>query len=522
MTAYPGIRQGDLLETLLHELVHLHVGRRPGGHAWHGRMFKQTLRQAMREAYGTWGTCGRLAPGTAYTRPPSRRSSRPTVGSCDSFRRRKPRPAWPTRDSVDRASLPCVISGEDRRRRSRVIAVSLAAILAFALVLAPLGREAPPPQAEAPDRDRPAHQRRGAGSRRARSRRRPPRRQHGLQAPAVPRRRRRLRRSWTPFLTDHGFNNVRLNTYGAVEPQPGVYDDAYLDRIEETRGMLARHRIFTQIDFHQDLYNERFSGEGFPDWAVPDDGVPAEPLSGFPGSYLTSPGLNRASTTSGPSGPPPTGSASRSLSPRRHVAQRFEGEPYLMGYDLFNEPWPGSQWPTCANVNGCPAFEQESLAPMQQKAIDAIREVDSKSLIWYEPVVISQFGTEYHHPDTGDAHAGMSFHIYCLTATIGDVPIPGVPDTSCETLRGSFRSPTRSSARASTATRSCCPSSARPMTPKRSGAWSSAPTATWSRGSGGTTATARTRRRPPATSRRSSPTPRSCRLAPTSSRTSPR
>ena len=50
-----------------------------------------------------------------------------------------------------------------------------------------------------------------------------------------------------------------------------------------------------------------------------------------------------------------------------------------MGYDLFNEPWPGSQWPTCANVKGCPAFEQESLAPMQQKAIDAIREVDLRA-----------------------------------------------------------------------------------------------------------------------------------------------
>ena len=84
------------------------------------------------------------------------------------------------------------------------------------------------------------------------------------------------------FLTDHGFNNVRLGTiYGAIEPQPGVYDDDYLDRIEETQRMLARHRIFTQIDFHQDLYNERFPGEGFPDWAVLDDGVPAEPLSGF-------------------------------------------------------------------------------------------------------------------------------------------------------------------------------------------------------------------------------------------------
>jgi hypothetical protein len=52
VTAYPGMRPGDLLETLLHELVHLHVGRQPGGHAWHGRLFKQTLRQAMREAYG--------------------------------------------------------------------------------------------------------------------------------------------------------------------------------------------------------------------------------------------------------------------------------------------------------------------------------------------------------------------------------------------------------------------------------------------------------------------------------------
>jgi hypothetical protein len=54
VTAYPGMRQGDLLETLLHELVHLHVGRRPGGHAWHGRLFKRTLSRAMREAYGIW------------------------------------------------------------------------------------------------------------------------------------------------------------------------------------------------------------------------------------------------------------------------------------------------------------------------------------------------------------------------------------------------------------------------------------------------------------------------------------
>jgi hypothetical protein len=52
VTAYPGIRPGDVLETLLHELTHLHVGRAAEAHAWHGPTFKTTLARAMAEAYG--------------------------------------------------------------------------------------------------------------------------------------------------------------------------------------------------------------------------------------------------------------------------------------------------------------------------------------------------------------------------------------------------------------------------------------------------------------------------------------
>jgi hypothetical protein len=52
VTAYPEIGRGDVLETLLHELVHLHVGRAAEAHAWHGPTFKRTLARAMREAYG--------------------------------------------------------------------------------------------------------------------------------------------------------------------------------------------------------------------------------------------------------------------------------------------------------------------------------------------------------------------------------------------------------------------------------------------------------------------------------------
>jgi hypothetical protein len=52
VTAYPDIRPGDVLETLLHELTHLHVGRAAEAHAWHGQTFKRALAMAMKQAYG--------------------------------------------------------------------------------------------------------------------------------------------------------------------------------------------------------------------------------------------------------------------------------------------------------------------------------------------------------------------------------------------------------------------------------------------------------------------------------------
>jgi hypothetical protein len=59
VTAYPAIRRGDVLETLLHELVHIAVGPATEGRRWHGREFTTTLRAAMAEAYGISGVGAR-------------------------------------------------------------------------------------------------------------------------------------------------------------------------------------------------------------------------------------------------------------------------------------------------------------------------------------------------------------------------------------------------------------------------------------------------------------------------------
>jgi hypothetical protein len=51
---------------LLHELTHLHLGRQPGAHAWHGPAFKATLAAAMAEAYGVEGAARRSTLHGAY------------------------------------------------------------------------------------------------------------------------------------------------------------------------------------------------------------------------------------------------------------------------------------------------------------------------------------------------------------------------------------------------------------------------------------------------------------------------
>ena len=224
------------------------------------------------------------------------------------------------------------------------------------------------------------------------------------------------------FLEQNGFNTVRLGLiYKGVEPQPGAYDDAYLDQIGATERTLAAHGIFSLLDFHQDLYNERFQGEGWPDWAVQDDGLPPQPQVGFPGNYFAMPALNRAfdhfwANDPGPGG---VGLQDRYAAAFGHVAGRFDTDGHVLGYDLMNEPWPGSVYPTCVNPAGCPLFDTATLTPFTQRVISAIRSGGARKLVWYEPLVTFDFGARTWLGNLGDPAAGMSFHDYCLPGAFG-------------------------------------------------------------------------------------------------------
>jgi endoglycosylceramidase len=97
----------------------------------------------------------------------------------------------------------------------------------------------------------------------------------------------------------------------------------------------------------------------------------------------------------------------------RLTAKRFGRRPYVAGYDLLNEPWPGSAFPGCLNPAGCPGFDA-TLTEFSERTIAAIREVDPKTLAFYEPNVLFNSSAQTSHGGTGDRHAGFSFHVYCL------------------------------------------------------------------------------------------------------------
>jgi endoglycosylceramidase len=223
------------------------------------------------------------------------------------------------------------------------------------------------------------------------------------------------------FLRRHGFDAVRLGViYTGVEPKPGHYSAGYLDHIATTQRTLARQGIFSLLDFHQDLYAEKFTGEGFPGWSILDDGAATEPLTGFPATYVTSPGENAAwdSLWTNVAGPGGVGLQERFAAAWRHVAKRFAERGRVMGYDPLNEPWPGNQYPACVSDGGCPGFERHTLGPFEARVVRAIRRVDRTHTVWYEPVTTANSGMTYHTPHPPDSNVAFNFHDYCQVAPL--------------------------------------------------------------------------------------------------------
>ena len=145
----------------------------------------------------------------------------------------------------------------------------------------------------------------------------------------------------------------------AVGRRPAPLPPRLHPQHREDRAVLARRGIFSLLDFHQDLYNERFQGEGWPDWRCSTTASRPSRRPAFPPTTWSTPASTAPSTTSGPT----RRSEGRGLQDRyaaawRRVATQASTVARTSpATTCSTSPGPASafQRDNCLNTAGCPA-----------------------------------------------------------------------------------------------------------------------------------------------------------------------
>lgn len=245
-----------------------------------------------------------------------------------------------------------------------------------------------------------------------------------------------------------GMNAVRMLIFwSAIEPEPGKYDEAYLASLDERIGWARDAGLHIILDMHQDLWSEAVpGGNGAPAWATLHDGQPHDTIGNvWSTAYFVSPMVHRAFDNfwNNAPGPDGVGLQDRFALAWRHVAERYANRSEVIGFDLMNEPFPGSRIQEAgaaivlalpeilegvdlpdgfqglldSAADGMPPwllealdnperhkravaaiaptmqqFEREHLMPMYQRVHQAIREVSPNAIIFLEPCVLANVG----------------------------------------------------------------------------------------------------------------------------------
>jgi endoglycosylceramidase len=70
------------------------------------------------------------------------------------------------------------------------------------------------------------------------------------------------------LLADLGMNAIRLDvSWAGAEPEQGVYNQTYFDVVHKIIKMCDKRGIYVLLEWHQDLFSERYCGNGAPLWA---------------------------------------------------------------------------------------------------------------------------------------------------------------------------------------------------------------------------------------------------------------
>lgn len=206
-----------------------------------------------------------------------------------------------------------------------------------------------------------------------------------------------------------GFNSVRyLISWACVEPEKGVFDEEYLRQTAVRVAWYAARGAHVILDMHQDLYGVGVYGNGAPRWATETGGlVPKEIEAGPWWLQATDPAVIAALKNFWEY------DEHRYLQDHyiqawQKVAEHFKGDPAVIGYDVMNEPYGGS---LTGALDG--SFERDWLAPFYRRLVPAIRQFETQTWLFYEPLPFPiTVGQESSLPRIHDSLGGDQRLVY--------------------------------------------------------------------------------------------------------------
>ena len=233
-------------------------------------------------------------------------------------------------------------------------------------------------------------------------------------------------------MQSYGFTVVRLGfMWSGYNPQPGIFNQTYIEIIKTTVGRLARHGVYSLLNVQMDGLSSKFCAyDGVPLWVIdkaspPKSGHPFPwPLSGncsTPGAFPTDI-ISEASVSAYQDLFDNThGMRDDFVAFWSHAAQQFSDMPGIIGYDMINEPMCGDFYsdPTLLlpGVAG-----RKNLQGFYDTVAAAIRKHDDRHILFYEPVTWGMVfsgnasGSGFDHVPGGDTYrnrSAYSYHYYC-------------------------------------------------------------------------------------------------------------
>jgi len=183
-------------------------------------------------------------------------------------------------------------------------------------------------------------------------------------------------------ISDWGFNVIRLGIiWDGLEPEPGVYNDSMFLCLDERISWAKEYGLYVLLDMHQDLYSVQFS-DGAPEWATITDDQPHYTGAVWSDAYLISPAVQTAfdnfwNNTTASDG---VGIQDHYALLWKYIAERYADEAAVIGYDIMNEPFIGSE-----AANFFPAMVGAYADIFQEEIQEAGMEPEELMEMWGHP-----------------------------------------------------------------------------------------------------------------------------------------